>query len=148
MTLAIFSRPVQNYLHILLSLSTFCKIIQLALIFIYLQTSIILSSFTILLSYPGFKFLVKLFEETDAFRKYNSTLIQNKFPGCESHEAKSDAYYECYLRHVTSKMLIIYFVGILFNQLFYYLFQEQCIIHRQLAKWGQAVIRWLWLIQI
>ncbi|XP_035709908.1 oxygen-dependent choline dehydrogenase-like [Folsomia candida] len=43
----------------------------------------------------------KLLEETEAFGKYNATLIPNHFPGCESHTLRTDEYYECFLRHLT-----------------------------------------------
>ncbi|XP_021966685.1 glucose dehydrogenase [FAD, quinone] isoform X1 [Folsomia candida] len=50
----------------------------------------------------GLKLLIKLFEETEAFAKYNATLIPNHFPGCESHILRTDEYYECFLRHLTA----------------------------------------------
>ncbi|XP_035714022.1 glucose dehydrogenase [FAD, quinone] [Folsomia candida] len=49
----------------------------------------------------GLKMLIKLYEETEAFGKYNATLIPNHFPGCEHHILRSDEYYECFLRHLT-----------------------------------------------
>ncbi|XP_035707941.1 glucose dehydrogenase [FAD, quinone] [Folsomia candida] len=50
----------------------------------------------------GLKLLIKLYEETKTFRKYNATLMPKHYPGCESHIFRSDEYYECLLRHCTS----------------------------------------------
>ncbi|XP_063220592.1 glucose dehydrogenase [FAD, quinone]-like [Bacillus rossius redtenbacheri] len=39
--------------------------------------------------------------ESEPFQTYNSTLYRAPYPGCESHEHGSDAYWECAARHIT-----------------------------------------------
>lgn len=46
----------------------------------------------------GFRFAVKLAEETKSFQTLNTSFGDTHFPGCEKHKLKSDAYYECYIR--------------------------------------------------
>jgi choline dehydrogenase len=36
-----------------------------------------------------------------SYRRINARLIENHLPGCEHEILKSDAYYECYIRHFT-----------------------------------------------
>ncbi|CAL8137000.1 unnamed protein product [Orchesella dallaii] len=47
------------------------------------------------------KFIVNLYEQTETYRKLGAKLASNPFPGCENVEFKSDAYFECYIRHLT-----------------------------------------------
>ncbi|XP_035702395.1 glucose dehydrogenase [FAD, quinone] [Folsomia candida] len=47
----------------------------------------------------GLKMLIKLYEKTKAFGKYNATLMPKHFPGCERHKFRSDEYFECFVRH-------------------------------------------------
>ncbi|OXA54270.1 Glucose dehydrogenase [FAD, quinone] [Folsomia candida] len=49
----------------------------------------------------GLKTIVKLYEETDSFKKFNASLIPNHFPGCENFTLRTDEYYECFVRHFT-----------------------------------------------
>ena len=49
----------------------------------------------------GIKFAVNLVETTQSYREINATLLPIPFPGCERHLFKSDAYWECFARHVT-----------------------------------------------
>ena len=46
----------------------------------------------------GVKFIVKLFEETKTYNKLGAFLSKTPFPGCENHEFRSEAYWECYVR--------------------------------------------------
>jgi len=49
----------------------------------------------------GAKFAVDMVENSTVFRAVNTRLNPNPFPGCELHEYKSDAYWECYHRQLT-----------------------------------------------
>jgi hypothetical protein len=49
----------------------------------------------------GVKQLVDLYENTASYRRINARLINSHFPGCEQEILKTDAYYECYIRHLT-----------------------------------------------
>ncbi|ODN00471.1 Glucose dehydrogenase [FAD, quinone], partial [Orchesella cincta] len=49
----------------------------------------------------GMKFVTKMAENTKAFRKLGTRLINRHFPGCEKFKLKSDQYYECFARHLT-----------------------------------------------
>ncbi|ODM99903.1 Glucose dehydrogenase [FAD, quinone] [Orchesella cincta] len=44
---------------------------------------------------------VNIYENTTAFGKLGAKLVSTKLPGCEKHEFRSDAYWECYVRHFT-----------------------------------------------
>lgn len=39
---------------------------------------------------------------TDAFRRFNATLLPVRFPGCRHVGFRSDAYWACVARHVTT----------------------------------------------
>ncbi|ODM94670.1 Glucose dehydrogenase [FAD, quinone] [Orchesella cincta] len=41
-------------------------------------------------------------ENTEAFRRIGTRLTNRHFPGCEIFKLKTDRYYECYARHMTS----------------------------------------------
>ncbi|ODM90564.1 Glucose dehydrogenase [FAD, quinone] [Orchesella cincta] len=47
------------------------------------------------------KFIVGLYEQTKTYRELGAKLASNPFPGCEQVAFKSDAYFECYIRHLT-----------------------------------------------
>ncbi|CAL8100281.1 unnamed protein product [Orchesella dallaii] len=49
----------------------------------------------------GLNFTVNMAENTEAFRKIGTRLIDRHFPGCEGFKLKSEEYYECYARHMT-----------------------------------------------
>ncbi|CAL8109168.1 unnamed protein product [Orchesella dallaii] len=49
----------------------------------------------------GVKFAVKLAENTTAMEQVNARLMPIPLPGCEGHEFKSDAYFDCAMRHIT-----------------------------------------------
>jgi len=49
----------------------------------------------------GVKFSVKLVEQTRTMRAIGAQLFRLPLPGCENHDFKSDAYYECVGRHAT-----------------------------------------------
>jgi len=49
----------------------------------------------------GVQYAVSLFEDTKSYKKLGAQLSPEKFPGCEAHEMKSAAYYECLIRTVT-----------------------------------------------
>ncbi|XP_070500172.1 glucose dehydrogenase [FAD, quinone]-like [Chironomus tepperi] len=42
--------------------------------------------------------------ETPPMKKFGAEMIPKKLPGCESNEENSDAYWECYIRHLTLTM--------------------------------------------
>ncbi|ODN00431.1 Protein PTCD3, mitochondrial [Orchesella cincta] len=48
----------------------------------------------------GFKFFIKMVEETKSFQRINASFTSRPFPGCENYKLKTDEYYECYARHV------------------------------------------------
>ncbi|ODM91657.1 Glucose dehydrogenase [FAD, quinone], partial [Orchesella cincta] len=50
----------------------------------------------------GMNFTVEMAENTKAFRKIGTRLINRHLPGCEKFELKGEKYYECYARHMTS----------------------------------------------
>jgi choline dehydrogenase len=50
----------------------------------------------------GYKFMIDLYEKSQAFRKYNSSFISNLFPGCESHVGDRDKDLECRIKMLTS----------------------------------------------
>ena len=52
--------------------------------------------------FSGLKVLTDLYENTNAYRKINARLIETPFPGCENEIWKTDAYYECHIRHFTT----------------------------------------------
>lgn len=47
------------------------------------------------------KFTVKVYEETQAFQSIGAKLAQKQLPGCDHLPPRSDAYYECFIRHLT-----------------------------------------------
>lgn len=47
----------------------------------------------------GIKFCLKLAENTTAFQSVGAKFLDVQLPGCEGHVYRSDAYFECYLRH-------------------------------------------------
>lgn len=49
----------------------------------------------------GVQLAVGLFEKTNAYKKLGAELASEPFPGCEEHEVKSEAYWECYVKTVT-----------------------------------------------
>jgi len=49
----------------------------------------------------GVKMGLKIYENTTAFGRLGARLVSTKLPGCEQHELRSDAYWECYVRHYT-----------------------------------------------
>ncbi|XP_037031222.1 glucose dehydrogenase [FAD, quinone]-like [Bradysia coprophila] len=54
----------------------------------------------------GVKFALKM-AETETMKKIGAKLTPELFPGCESHgnsDKDNDAYWECYIRHVTQTM--------------------------------------------
>jgi len=51
--------------------------------------------------YTGAKKAVELSENTAVFRAMGSKLTSTPFPGCEDHPPRSDAYWECYHRHLS-----------------------------------------------
>lgn len=53
-----------------------------------------------LVTLRGIRKLLEL-EQTEAFRSINATLLRPSLSGCSGHAANSDAYWECYVRHVT-----------------------------------------------
>lgn len=48
----------------------------------------------------GIKIVMKMAEETNTFKTIDAKFGEKHFPGCEQHALKSDAYYECYVRHL------------------------------------------------
>jgi len=48
----------------------------------------------------GNKVLASLFEQSKTFQKFNTTMITNPIPGCENLTIRSDAYWECLVRHL------------------------------------------------
>jgi len=52
----------------------------------------------------GIKFLVNFYENTRAWGKHGARLAPTPFPGCESIPFKSDAYWECIARSVTTTL--------------------------------------------
>jgi len=52
----------------------------------------------------GMKFLVNMFENTKAFGAHGAKLAPVPYPGCENVPFKSDQYWECVARHVTSTL--------------------------------------------
>ncbi|KAF2878935.1 hypothetical protein ILUMI_27239 [Ignelater luminosus] len=50
------------------------------------------------------RFIIKLCEETDAFRKYNTRLETKPFVGCEHLEFNSDDYWRCALTLLTTTL--------------------------------------------
>jgi choline dehydrogenase-like flavoprotein len=51
----------------------------------------------------GIKFAVKL-SKTQAFQRYNSTLLETPLPGCRQHEFGSDEYWRCSARMLTTTL--------------------------------------------
>ncbi|CAL8074899.1 unnamed protein product [Orchesella dallaii] len=49
----------------------------------------------------GVKKAIHLVENTKTFQSIGARLSTTPFPSCRSHEFRSDAYWECYLRHYT-----------------------------------------------
>jgi len=49
----------------------------------------------------GINFCLKLVENTKTFQSLDGHLMKIPYKGCEEHEFKSDAYWECYARHFT-----------------------------------------------
>lgn len=52
----------------------------------------------------GIRFIIKLCEETDAFRKYNTHLETKPFVGCEHFAFNSDDYWRCALTLLTTTL--------------------------------------------
>jgi len=52
----------------------------------------------------GIKFLVNMYENTTAWKKYGARLAPTPFPGCEQVEFKSDAYWECIIRQTSTTL--------------------------------------------
>jgi len=52
----------------------------------------------------GIKFLVNMYENTTAWRKFGTRLAPTPFPGCENVKFKSDAYWECIVRQTTTTL--------------------------------------------
>lgn len=50
----------------------------------------------------GLQFTVKVFESTEAYQSIGAKLADKKLPECDQLPTKSDAYFECYTRHLTS----------------------------------------------
>lgn len=48
------------------------------------------------------QFTVKIFENTEAYQSVGAKLADKKLPECDHLPTKSDAYFECYIRHLTS----------------------------------------------
>lgn len=44
---------------------------------------------------------LQIYENTTTFGKLGARLVDTKLPGCEAHELRSEAYWECYVRHYT-----------------------------------------------
>lgn len=44
---------------------------------------------------------LRIYENTTTFGKLGAQLVPTKLPGCEAHEARSDEYWTCYVRHYT-----------------------------------------------
>lgn len=42
--------------------------------------------------------------ESKSFAKYGSKLLPKPYPGCEKHKFRSDAYWECCIRLVSSSL--------------------------------------------
>jgi len=53
--------------------------------------------------FQAFKFFVYLYENTTAFRKYNTTFHKTPFPGCEQFIGDRDKDFECRIRQWTCK---------------------------------------------
>ncbi|ODM97094.1 Oxygen-dependent choline dehydrogenase [Orchesella cincta] len=49
----------------------------------------------------GIKMAVNLYENTTSFQKLGAHLAPEQYPGCEQHEMRSDAYWDCLIRTVT-----------------------------------------------
>ncbi|ODN05982.1 Glucose dehydrogenase [FAD, quinone] [Orchesella cincta] len=49
----------------------------------------------------GMKLVIKIFEETKAYQSVGAKLAAKKLKRCAQHPDRSDAYYECYIRHLT-----------------------------------------------
>lgn len=49
----------------------------------------------------GVQMAVSLFEKTKTFQKLGAEFAPSPYPGCEQHEPKSEAYWECLVRTVT-----------------------------------------------
>ncbi|CAL8106812.1 unnamed protein product [Orchesella dallaii] len=47
------------------------------------------------------KLVIKIFEETKAYQSIGAKLAAKKLRRCAKHPDRSDAYYECYIRHLT-----------------------------------------------
>lgn len=61
----------------------------------------------------GVKFALKM-SKTEALKKIGAQLTPELFPGCESHgnsNDDNDAYWECYIRHVTQTMWLVYLIS-------------------------------------
>lgn len=54
-----------------------------------------------LYQFSAIKFAVQVVEGTDGFKRMNTSLLPIPLPGCENFQFKSDAYYECFGRHLT-----------------------------------------------
>lgn len=52
----------------------------------------------------GIKIIMK-YAETKAMQSINSTIYRKKIVGCKSKEFGSDAYWECYIRHMATTMV-------------------------------------------
>jgi len=46
------------------------------------------------------KFTVDLVENSKAFQKIGGKFHDTPIPGCEAHQKRSTAYWECFVRHI------------------------------------------------
>ena len=53
-------------------------------------------------SIPGIQFALDIVEKTEVFKSLGGRLSSNPLLGCEHHEFRSGAYWECYVRHMAT----------------------------------------------
>lgn len=77
--------------------------------------------------YLGINFVIDFAENSRAFKKVNTKLVSDlKWPGCEKFKARSDKYWECYVRHVG--FTVIFLIDLIHYRSFWKEFQKKVMI--------------------